>query len=104
MTLAQWLEEREPAPPSALASRLGAAVAPFDAQEAPGADAMLSAAEALLEELLRGGSLMRGAALDLLAVDALVTYAFEAASEQPETLEARASDCMGRIGALAFTS
>ena len=104
MTLARWLAERQPAPPTALAGRLAVVLGRLDDAEADVPDAMLATAERLLGELLREGSLTRDAALDLLTVDALVTYAFEAASEQPETLEARATDSMGRIAAIALAS
>ena len=42
----------------------------------------------------------RGRALDLLAADALVTYAFEAASEHPETLAQCAEAATLRIARL----
>jgi hypothetical protein len=43
----------------------------------------------------------RDSALDLLAVDALVTYAFEAASETPETLESQAASAIIQLSAAA---
>jgi hypothetical protein len=39
----------------------------------------------------------RAQALDLLAADALLTYAFEAAADEPQSLVARADDAMLRI-------
>ncbi len=42
----------------------------------------------------------RDSALDLLAADALVTYAFEAASESPLELAQRATDAMVRMAVL----
>ncbi len=63
-------------------------------------DVFLAAGERLVADLLQSNSTSRGSALDLLAADALVTYAFEAASDVPSGLEARASAAMTRIAAL----
>jgi hypothetical protein len=43
----------------------------------------------------------RAAALDLLAADACVTWALEAAADEPGTLAQRAEDAMRRITQLA---
>jgi hypothetical protein len=43
----------------------------------------VSAAEAVVARLVDANATSRGSALDLLAADALATYAFELASEQP---------------------
>jgi hypothetical protein len=64
------------------------------------APVLLDAAESLLRTLL-ASSPGREGALDLLAVDALVTYAFEAAADAPATLERQANEAMTRIAALA---
>lgn len=64
-------------------------------------DALLDASATAMAEVLRGGCLTRQAGLDLLAVDALVTYAFEAAADDPEQLVARTSAALSRIAALA---
>lgn len=63
-------------------------------------DVFLAAGERLVADLLQSNSTSRDSALDLLAADALVTYAFEAASDVPSGLEARASAAMTRIAAL----
>jgi hypothetical protein len=55
----------------------------------------------VLRALRREGCTCRAQALELLAADALVTYAFEAASEEPEALAARADEAMRRIAELA---
>jgi len=97
-TLAEWLSAREPAPPPALTDRLRAALgthATRDAAEA--AEACLAAGERLLCSVLDNASASRECALDLLAADALITYAFEAASSDPGALATRASDAMVRI-------
>jgi hypothetical protein len=64
-------------------------------------DALLDAAEMAMAEVLRDGCLTRECGLDLLVVDALVTYAFEAAADDPEQLDARTAAALSRIAALA---
>ena len=65
------------------------------------ADVLLDAATAAMIMVLRDGCLTRDVALDLLAVDALVTYAFEASADDPDLLEARTQRALARIAALA---
>jgi len=103
-TVAQWLATREPAPPEALRMRLQAALGP-DAQgdRADAAVACLAAGERLLAGVLASENEGRDCALDLLAADALVTYAFEAASDEPGLLATRASDAMASIAALGLS-
>jgi hypothetical protein len=95
-TIDRWLAARRPAPPPALRARL-AEVLPAGAV---GVDACLRAGEALLERLLEDDCASRGSALDLLVADALVTYAFEAAADEPTVLEARATAAMLEIAAI----
>lgn len=110
-TLLAWLDARTPTPPVSLAARLRAILAERGAErraagapdqpEEPIADALVATAEWLLARLLGDGGLTRrSAALDLLAADALVTYAFEAASDDPERLEERAARAMASLAAL----
>lgn len=61
----------------------------------------LDAALTLVESILCDGGGSRTGAITLLAADALVTYAFEAAAEEPDGLEALAADAMIRIAATA---
>jgi hypothetical protein len=98
-----WLLARDPAPPASLAARLRLVVERLDpaAREAGSPDVYLRAGEQLLAELLRDGCASRDSALDLLTADALVTYAFEAASEDPAALVRSAQLAMTRIAALA---
>ena len=63
-------------------------------------ESCLSAGERLVEMLLRNNATTRDSALDLLAADALVTYAFEAGSDRPRELAGRARDAMMRIASL----
>ncbi len=101
-TVGGWLSSLQPPPPPALAERLSAALAPFAGQAAASVpEACMEAGERMLEALLASGSTSRGTALDLLAVDALITYAFQAASETPSRLEERAARAMVRIAELA---
>lgn len=100
MTVAEWLATRTPPPPSPLAERVRAMSAP-DAPGVPRADALCEAAAAALADLVRRERLTRENALDLLAIDALVTYAFEAAADEPDAIEERATRAMARIAALA---
>jgi hypothetical protein len=77
----------------------------LDAVAAAGAarpdEGALDAALILLESIVSDGSGSRTGAITLLAADALVTYAFEAAAEEPDGLEALAADAMIRIAETA---
>ncbi len=102
MTIAEWLEAREPRPPDELAARLRVALGASvrrSVGDAP--DVLLQAAARVLEDLVRHPCMQRDQAMDLLTADALVTYAFEAAAEAPEQLEARATAALARLAALA---
>jgi hypothetical protein len=101
MILARWLDARRPIPPAALRARIDAALGPdLHADVDAVADTLLTAAEQLVRSLLDEGATSRGSAIDLLAADALVTYAFEAESERPAELSRRAAAAMVRIAAL----
>jgi hypothetical protein len=65
-------------------------------------ETLTNAAEQTLRSLLRLNATDRAGALDLLAADALVTYAFEAAADDPETLERRATTAMQRLSSIAL--
>ena len=100
-TVAEWLGEREPAPPDALLARIREALAADAARPADeAADACLAAGERLLAHVLHEEEASRDRALDLLAADALVTYAFEAASVRPAALPDIAARAMLRMAAL----
>lgn len=87
----RWLETAEPKPPAALLERMSAAIDEAVVRESGAASSSKAdpcmAAEAFATAALdrlrtviqaEGG---RGTALDLLAADALLTYAYEAAAE-----------------------
>jgi hypothetical protein len=101
VTVGERLAQRTPALPAPLDARLRTALRDRMGDPASGAyDALLSTAESLLAELLTLDCATRDHAIDLLAVDALITYAFEAAADAPHTLSARAVEAMGAIAAL----
>jgi hypothetical protein len=101
MTIGEWLATRSPAPPPQLMHRihdaLGAA-ADDDARFA--ADRCVDAAERVVAQLLRNGRTGRESAADLLAADALVTYGFEAAAADTDSLVDRAQSAMVRLAQL----
>lgn len=101
MTVAEWLDARTPAPPAALAEQVRAALGPaLDADAATVGEAALGAAERLLAPLVARGCLSRDQAGALLTADALVTYALEAAADDPSRVAEHADDIMRRIAAL----
>lgn len=102
MTVGGWLNAREPAPPRRLAARIEVAIRDRAEQPATTAtDSLLDACESLLRDVVARPSAGRESALDLLAADALATYALEAAADAPGSLERGARDAMRRIAALA---
>ena len=101
MTIHDWLADRT-LPPPALRARIDVALGARANQPASDASSVtMAAAEQLLRELLSRPAVGRESALDLLTVDALVTYSFEAAATDPSSLAARAEDAMTRLAALA---
>jgi hypothetical protein len=102
MTVGEWLHTRTPQPPLALVARLDALVANANGNSAANVpDALLDAGERIIADLLRPEGSTRDSALDLLAADALMTYAMEAAAEDIATLDQRAAAAMSRISIIA---
>ena len=102
MTLGPGLAERSPAPPPRLAQRIHQALGVRISAEAEAAPALcVDAAAELLRELLTRSATGRESALELLAVDALVTYAFEAAADNPSSLTSTAHAAMARLSLAA---
>ncbi len=100
--MGDWLRAREPAPPARLAARVAAAIGGAGGEPASAAaEVCLDACERLLSDVAARPTSGRESALDLLAADALATYALEAAAESPASLESRATDALRRIAALA---
>ena len=101
MTLRDWLRSRQPAPPAALLARMEEALGPGDVRGEPLAERAMAAAERLLAAILADPDAGRAAALDLLAADALVTYAVEADAMSGADVEAHGRAAMARLAALA---
>ena len=102
MSHAEWLRSRTPEAPPALVACIGELLASHAEWESLAhADAFLGASELLLRRVLQGQSPERACALDLLAADACVTYAFEAAADEPATIADRAAEAKKRIAAIA---
>jgi len=100
--LADWLRQRTPTPPAQLVAKIQETLGDRYTSDAQAAsDLFLAAADELLRDLLSRSSSGRESALDLLTVDALVTYAFEAASDDPSSLTDRAEHAMTRLAATA---
>ena len=96
MSSGDWLSKIDPAPPAELATAMRNAV--LEAQGAsdggdPTPELLLHAGETLLHRVLTSDCEKRAAALDLLAVDALITYSLELASRDPDVFE----DFPGRV-------
>ena len=102
MTVGAWLRSREPAPPDALAQRVRTALGADASRDAADAYVVcLDAAVRVLEPLLGEQRPGRARALDLLAADALVTYAFEAAGSDVDALNTKTAEAMVRLARLA---
>jgi hypothetical protein len=106
VTLAEWLDSRTPRPPDALEERIHGALAPvLDHEVEAGRGSthheLLAAARSLLSAQRAADSAGRGEAHDLLAADALVTYAFELAAEDPDAVDTLAESAMRYFGSLA---
>lgn len=99
-SLREWLATREPPPPPALAARL-VQLTETHAERDSFAEAMLLASGEALRRLLHDGQTARDGALELLAADALATYAFEAEGDAPEELDGRCTWAMRYFSAIA---
>lgn len=104
MTHAEWIASRQPEAPERLVAQVRAVLdAHPEYATLPHAEALLRAGEELLATVLGSEkSSARDDALDLLAADACVTWAFEAAADEPATLRARAMQAMERIAGAAL--
>lgn len=97
MTLRDWLAHREPSPPRVLRERVEALALAVPEQPGDPAGSLVAAAEAALARLSLSGAGDRATALDLLAVDALVTYAFESAAHAPDSIPDLSARAMSRL-------
>lgn len=78
---ARWLARRDPAPPAAVRASIAGAMARYDPGDGVVSERLVSAGLALLEGVVSGVG-DRASAAELLAADALLTYAVEAAAEE----------------------
>jgi hypothetical protein len=98
MSAREWLHSRTPRPPVALMARIDEQLTARHQQamtDIP--EALQTAGDRLLVDLLQRQASSRDSALDLLAVDALMTYMMESAAEDILTLGLHASAAMSRI-------
>lgn len=101
--LSDWLASRTPSPPPRLAARLAAAVPASESSDPDDTPrSLIAAAATILQATVdQPGNERNGtAALDLLAVDALVTYAVEAAAEDCEKFAALTDEMILRLAAV----
>ena len=83
MTVRDWLSSRTPPAPAPLLDRLYQLLGPrADASAREAHRVFLATAHEALDEILSARRFRREGALDLLAVDALMTFAYENAAEQ----------------------
>jgi hypothetical protein len=101
VSIEAWLAARRPVPPPALAARVGELIGRSRGDGSDPASTCLVAAATALDRLVRERDAGRSSALDLLAIDALVTYAFEAAADAPESIDERAHDAMVSLSTVA---
>jgi hypothetical protein len=102
--LKEWIASRKPPPPQRLAARLDAAVPDITANghdQIPGS--LVDAASTILRDTLDHSSAGRNgtAALDVLAADALISYAVEAAAEDCERFAVLTDEMIARLSAVA---
>jgi hypothetical protein len=109
--LKAWLDSRTPPPPERLSRRMEAALAESaDSGSGTIAERLTVAATAILmrlghdetrqPEVPGPGRRVSPSALDLLAVDALVTYAAEAAAEECQSFAATTDAMIARLAAI----
>jgi hypothetical protein len=100
-----WIQTRSTGAPPALMKRVEEVLQAEPTAANGVVGSLMLAGERLLASAVapRSGD-ARAAALDLLAADACVTWAFEAGAEEPGTLAARAEDAMQRIARAAETT
>ena len=97
-----WLESRTPESPAALIECIRKVFVEHpEYEKLHRVDAFVDAGELLLRRVLGADSAARASALNLLAADACVTYAFEAAADEPAKLGARADAAKAKIALVA---
>jgi hypothetical protein len=100
MTGPSWISTRSPVPPAALTERLREVIGRDEPVADRRARALLDASLVLLDTVMERAETSRSGALSLLAADALITYAFEAAADDPGSIVPLATEAMERIAAV----
>jgi hypothetical protein len=99
LTLDGWLETRSESVPDELRERIRALVR--DVADHPvNINALADIAKTQLQTLFERGLTSRDVALDLLAVDAIATYALEIAASRRDNLDASAANLLHAIASL----
>jgi len=102
--LNEWLASRTPPPPPRLRARLDEVMEAIAANPSdPMPRALVESASAILRDTVARSSNDRNAAaaLELLAADALITYAVEAATEDCERFVVLTDEMIRRLSAVA---
>lgn len=100
MTANEWVDGLVPPPPPRLRQRLAQLVSAHVAGDVT-PESLVRASGAVLASLLSEGELARESALELLAADALATYAFELQAGDPGGLDARCEWAMRHLSGVA---
>ena len=104
-TVGDWLASRTPPPPELLRFRIELALGTsLDRDVADTERVCVEAAERVLSRLFVDGEGERREAVDLLAADALVTYALEFAADAPESFGDIATNAIERFGQLPLAA
>ncbi len=93
--MSDWLASRTPRPPEALSDRIDQLIGDASC----GIEALPMMLITKAKATLSGVGTDRSAAIDLLAADALITYAMEAAAEQ-DCVDSVAKDAMHEIASV----
>jgi hypothetical protein len=103
MTAREWIAAAAPDAPPGLSARVTEVLDAHPEWDAlPVAEALTAAGADLLRAVLGAqGPEARASALDLLAADSCVTWAFEAAADEPDALPARAERAMQLVAEVA---
>jgi hypothetical protein len=101
VTAETWLSGRSPGAPADLAAAVFSAVQATRSSSAPVGLQITSAVAELLPRVVASGCDERRGAFDLLTLDALITYAMEAASSSAEDSESTAAAVLRELGQAA---
>ena len=102
MTVGDWLAQRTPVAPEALRQRVAFQLSDsLGASASSASEACASAGVRVVESLISTECSQRQNAIDLLAADALVTYAIESAAEHSPDFAAEMDRLVARVAAVA---